>query len=429
MVIREFIFHELNINPKLLELPQVSAPLQSTSVPTVTKRKAEETPQHSGVDAAAQKLTSAIEPEHCVVGTLEHYFKHSSDHAHHPRPPKSRKVEATSLTSAVVQWSSQPDASSLAAHSVPAPAPTIPLTPSQPLLPSSLTQDMHGDQGRTSHKTRSQHLFAAATGINPESLVIKGDDEFFLFMEMRAEFNWVSYEMTSRKWVEATEEYNCRLVRKVGTATIKKNPLALIRKLGEMEARLIDRVLRDDFKSKRNTEAFWRHHCFVVNLVKANTTTGKKPRKVPTCSRCKTIMYPGPEKSATNHKRGICADGVRSKLTPELPELPHWPQPHGVFSDGETFHPQAFFKMVQEVYEITVLGSAVGLTVLLVEAQAFLLMLAARLIILTDADGQPTLALFKLYPGFKIDNSVSSDHIVQHEGAEYLRVNYLEHEA
>lgn len=74
----DFIFHELNINSKLLELPQVSAQLQSMSqpchassvppnnlnssplcptdaVPTSTKQKVEETLHNSGMDAVIVK--------------------------------------------------------------------------------------------------------------------------------------------------------------------------------------------------------------------------------------------------------------------------------------------------------------------------------------------------------------------------------------
>ncbi|KAH0836821.1 hypothetical protein J3R83DRAFT_8587 [Lanmaoa asiatica] len=77
------------------------------------------------------------------------------------------------------------------------------------------------------------------------------------------------------------------------------------------------------------------------------------------------------------------------------------------------FHPQAFLKMVQEIYEMTVLGSTAGLSVLLIEVQAFLLMLVACLVIPTDADSNPIIALFKLYPRFMVNNSaIARDHIV-----------------
>lgn len=65
--------------------------------------------------------------------------------------------------------------------------------------------------------------------------------------------------MTLRRWVDTTDEYNCQLVQKLGTAAVRKNPLALLCKLGEMEARLIERVQRDDFKCK--------YHLFTVTTL------------------------------------------------------------------------------------------------------------------------------------------------------------------
>ncbi|KAF9235523.1 hypothetical protein BU15DRAFT_19479, partial [Melanogaster broomeanus] len=96
-------------------------------------------------------------------------------------------------------------------------------------------------------ETRSQRLFSIATGISPESLTIKGNVEFFLFMDMCAKSRWISYQMTSKKWVKATDEYNRHLATKCGDAVMKKNPQALLRKLGEIEPRLIERVLKDDY--------------------------------------------------------------------------------------------------------------------------------------------------------------------------------------
>jgi hypothetical protein len=78
-------------------------------------------------------------------------------------------------------------------------------------------------------QTRSQHLFSIATGIDPRSLTFQNSDEFYLFMNMRAEFKWLSYQMTSERWVLATEEYNRRLVEKMGQSIIQKNPQALLR--------------------------------------------------------------------------------------------------------------------------------------------------------------------------------------------------------
>ncbi|KAG2043854.1 hypothetical protein BDR03DRAFT_807342, partial [Suillus americanus] len=101
------------------------------------------------------------------------------------------------------------------------------------------------------------------------------------------------------------------------------------------------------------SELFWRHHCSVISLVKEEP--GRKvslqARKAQTCSRCQKIMYPGPENLPLNHKKGYCADGVKQSSKAAGEELPPWPQPPGIFSEGRIFHPHVFLSMVQHVYE------------------------------------------------------------------------------
>ncbi|KAG1861004.1 hypothetical protein C8R48DRAFT_571014, partial [Suillus tomentosus] len=84
------------------------------------------------------------------------------------------------------------------------------------------------------------------------------------------------------------------------------------------------------------SETFWRRHCHTIELIKAEP--GRKIRKAHTCSHCKTIMYPGPENSGYNHRRGFCTDGAK-------------PQPPGVFSEGKHFHLRAFLETVKQIYE------------------------------------------------------------------------------
>lgn len=57
------------------------------------------------------------------------------------------------------------------------------------------------------HLTRSQRIFSIATQTDIRSLTLK-DEEFRLFMDMRAEMQWATFNMTSPKWAEATREYN-----------------------------------------------------------------------------------------------------------------------------------------------------------------------------------------------------------------------------
>ncbi|KAJ8580680.1 hypothetical protein M405DRAFT_752966, partial [Rhizopogon salebrosus TDB-379] len=91
------------------------------------------------------------------------------------------------------------------------------------------------------------------------------------------------------------------------------------------------------------SETFWRRHCHAIELTK--TEPEKKIRKAHTCSRCKTIMYLGPEYSEYNHGWGFCIDRPKqvSKNEPPLP----WPQLPGVFSEGKYFHPRAFLETVE----------------------------------------------------------------------------------
>ena len=80
--------------------------------------------------------------------------------------------------------------------------------------------------------------------------------------------------------------------------------------------------------------------------------------------------------------------------------------------------------MVQQVYKTTVTGTSPNVPV--IEVQAFLQMLVTRAVVLSDPSGYRTLILFQLYSGFKVDGSVFGDHIIQRDGADHLRINYLE---
>ncbi|OJA17539.1 hypothetical protein AZE42_12814 [Rhizopogon vesiculosus] len=52
------------------------------------------------------------------------------------------------------------------------------------------------------------------------------------------------------------------------------------------------------------------------------------------------LMYPGPENSPLNHKKGYCLDDIRQVPAKNSDEgLPSWPKPRGLFSEGRMFHP------------------------------------------------------------------------------------------
>ena len=79
---------------------------------------------------------------------------------------------------------------------------------------------------------------------------IKKSEEFYLFMNMHAEFKWISHEMTSKRWIEAMGEYNKCPIIKCGLSAILKHPLTLLQKLGELEPRLMNRIMKGNYKSK-----------------------------------------------------------------------------------------------------------------------------------------------------------------------------------
>jgi len=99
----------------------------------------------------------------------------------------------------------------------------------------------------------SQLLFKLGTQINPLSLTISTDEEYFLFMEMRWENKWVSFGMSAKRWVEATILYNSRLTQqRMGRrlSTIPKNPCTLFEKLGDVESQVLERLTTSNFKSE-----------------------------------------------------------------------------------------------------------------------------------------------------------------------------------
>ena len=86
-----------------------------------------------------------------------------------------------------------------------------------------------------------------STGVDPRSLTLQNSDEFYLFMDMRAEMKWLSYQMTSKRWVLATEEYNRRLMKKKGQSIVQKNPQALLCALGDIEPKLMSKITKNDY--------------------------------------------------------------------------------------------------------------------------------------------------------------------------------------
>ncbi|KAJ7079416.1 hypothetical protein B0H15DRAFT_914092 [Mycena belliarum] len=264
--------------------------------------------------------------------------------------------------------------------------------------------------------TRSEKLFATLTGTDPNALSIGQGKEFYLFVDMREELRWKSSDMTSKKWAEATLLYNERL----GISGAAKRPRALSDKLAELERSILNRIIKNDFKSRNGDEKFWRKHCFSVSLIKVDTgSTNTSARAVATCHRCGKIMYPGPNKSPENHKKGYCTDGFKQKSIGE--EFAPWPQPTGLFTTGTEFHPIPFLTAIRDVYEKAVMEADSNISL---EQEAFLSMLKNEGRVVTSTSGA---VLFKLFSGYNIppDDLTPSTLFTELNGCKYLRIDAL----
>ncbi|KAI0283179.1 hypothetical protein BC826DRAFT_1110313 [Russula brevipes] len=296
---------------------------------------------------------------------------------------------------------------------------------------SALSQSLPLPEPNPKQLTRSQLLFQSAAGVDPRALRIgPGEDvAFFLFMEMRLENQWVSYDMTPARWVAATGEFNRRLGedgRERGLSLVLKHPRALMGKLGEIEGTVADRLYRNDFKSAKGATAFWERHCKGVALPGSNmgdSHSKDKPRKVHICSRCRMIMFTGVK--SKNHRKGICNDGVWQVVKPDKDSTPtedrtppQWPQPAGIFSKDK-FSPLKFLKTLRELYGMVV-TDGIGQADLPIEHQAFLGLLSERLKL------TPTSITFPLYSHLELSDSVPSQWIDEEDGRRFLHLHCLQ---
>jgi hypothetical protein len=136
-------------------------------------------------------------------------------------------------------------------------------------------------------------------------------------------------------------------------------------------------------------------------------------RKPATCTRCHTIMYPGPTGSPENHRKGVCSDGVNPSM-----KMVEWPQPPGIFANGTHFNPIAFLKTLRETYEALVVKTWPNNAVPM-EQEAFVKLLASRTTVLAD-----TSVLFQLFD-LHIDSSTPDSLIVTHNNLRHLRLDCL----
>ncbi|KAG2117883.1 uncharacterized protein F5147DRAFT_648321 [Suillus discolor] len=146
---------------------------------------------------------------------------------------------------------------------------------------------------RSPGMTRSQHFFTIATRIDACAMQISGNIEFHLFMDMRAEFVWISFKMMPKQWAVATETYNNHLEEK-------------------------------------------------------NYANGLETSNFKSCSGEGTVMLLSSSRLSLGRRftRHTRAPTVSKNEPP-----PSRPQPPGVFSKGKHFYPCAFLETVKQIYE------------------------------------------------------------------------------
>ena len=146
------------------------------------------------------------------------------------------------------------------------------------------------------------------------------------------------------------------------------------------------------------------------------------------CRRCQRLKYPGGKNSLENHKKLFCSDGVRIPTKKTLSSnVPDWPQPQGVYSEGGFFHTLKFLQTVRDIWtsldDTEMYGSELN-----IEYDSFVKFFKARQLVIPDEhDKSRHIVLFKLHG--LLDQYTLSPHIpelvVIHEGFKYLRIDSL----
>lgn len=96
--------------------------------------------------------------------------------------------------------------------------------------------------------TRSQMLFAIATRIDPRSLTIRDDSEYFLPTEPRERHQRATTPKDRVKAAEPPDEAPDLHRRTKGLLLpAKKNPRAIMDELNKTEIKVLDRIARQDF--------------------------------------------------------------------------------------------------------------------------------------------------------------------------------------
>ncbi|KAI0681977.1 hypothetical protein BC835DRAFT_1300938 [Cytidiella melzeri] len=120
------------------------------------------------------------------------------------------------------------------------------------LLPAAVDAAICALNPRLIHLSPTERLFHNATDIDPRSLTIaKHGPEFFLFMKLRQAKQWASYQMNPRLYAAAAEDCNEALKKDSSTQSIHpKNPRAIMDRLAEVEATIVDRIGQKHYKGE-----------------------------------------------------------------------------------------------------------------------------------------------------------------------------------
>lgn len=101
--------------------------------------------------------------------------------------------------------------------------------------------------------TPSERFFSLATRIDVRSIEISGDLEWRLFVDLRAEHQWMSHRMPPKRLMEATALYNTKLEQKASEGCqrfVRKHPRAIVSKLAWIEGQVLQRLTTGNFVCK-----------------------------------------------------------------------------------------------------------------------------------------------------------------------------------
>ena len=194
--------------PPTVEDPSIEAgPTNSEAVPPVAKRArlGSRSRLSDSEGRALHHTTPAVsESDTSRPGHLDHYFKARTAHVsatpvNVPKPmstcgiaSKSRLFPSRCPTfTGTIEPTPSPTAAKTTSTMTGFPASTSPQA-------SASAESHMPPRCCVDGLARSQRLFSLATNIDACALVIQESGEFYLFMDMRAEFKWVSHEMTSK---------------------------------------------------------------------------------------------------------------------------------------------------------------------------------------------------------------------------------------